>query len=70
MTFLFCFLMILLISYIFLIYIYTYWWLNNTQTFSPTADLAIPTRTPFNETNAKIETHSLIVETEIGKCLK
>ena len=34
------------------------------QIFNPTAELAIPTGTPTNEVNAKIEAQTLTVETK------
>ena len=39
------------------------------QIFNHTPELAIPIGIPTNEINAKIETQSEIVKTEIIKCL-
>ena len=39
-----------------------------TQTFNPTAELAIPTRIPNKETKTEMETHPVTVETKISKC--
>ena len=39
------------------------------QIFNPTAELAVPTGTPTNEVNAKIEAQTLTVETKKSKCL-
>ena len=40
------------------------------QTFSPTAEPAIPTRTPTNEANAEIKTYPLTAGTKARKCSK
>ena len=39
----------------------------NAQIVNPTAELAIPTRTPTNEVNAEIETHPLTAEAKPRK---
>ena len=41
----------------------------STQFFIVSAELAIPTGITTKETKAEIETHSVIVEAKIGKCL-
>ena len=38
------------------------------QIFNPTGELLIPTETPTNGANAKIETQTLIAEIETRKC--
>ena len=40
-----------------------------TQTFSPIAKLVIPTGIPTKEAKAEMETHPVIVEITIRKCL-
>ena len=39
-----------------------------TQIFNPIAELVIPTGIPTKEEKAEMETHPVIVETEIRKC--
>ena len=38
-----------------------------TQMFIPTAELALPTGTPTNKTNAEMETQPLAAETKVRK---
>ena len=44
--------------------------ITQSQMFIPTAELAIPTLTPTNKTNAKIETQTLTAETKAKECSK
>ena len=42
----------------------------STQIFNPTAELAEALGVPTEETGAEIETHPVIAEAKISKCLK
>ena len=44
--------------------------ITQSQMFIRTAELAIPTLTPTNKTNAKIETQTLTAETKAKECSK
>ena len=56
-----------------LIFPFLYNWLilsgscSDSQTFIPAAELAIPTGTEANDSNAQIETQPVIVESKISK---